>query len=255
MSLLESIHGVAIHPNSDDVTAELATDKIILGKPGGLTLSPADNGAERASTAVRPIFDLGEWRKNQEGNFIARQDALFDTAAAAAPDQQTAARVDLARFYLSRGMYSEAKSILDLALADAKPGAEDPAALIVHSVASILMGRPDRGMKDLANPAIGTNYDSQLWKAHGQCAAGKVGGSARKIQECRIRHHLAADRAAAHRDRRSDARIARGQGLSGRSQARRRAGSHRAPARFETRDFGASRQARRSAWARQGCAG
>ncbi len=165
MSLLETIHGVAIHPNSDDVTAELATDKIILGKPGGLTLSPADKGGDRASTAVRPIFDLGEWRKNQEGSFFARQDALFDIVVAAAPDQQTAARVDLARFYLARGMYSEAKSILDLALADAKPGAEDPVALIVHSVASILMGRPDGGMKDLGNPAIGTNYDSQLWKA------------------------------------------------------------------------------------------
>ena len=173
MSLLETIHGVAIHPNSDDVTAELATDKIILGKPGGLTLSPANKGGERASTAVRPIFDLGEWRKNQEGSFFARQDPLFDIAVAAAPDQQAAARVDLARFYLSRGMYSEARSILDLALADAKPGAEDPVALIVHSVASILMGRPDRGMKDLGNPAIGTNYDSQLWKAMANARLGK----------------------------------------------------------------------------------
>ena len=55
--------------------------------------------------------------------------------------------------------------MLDLALADAKPGQEDPVALIVHSVASTLMGRPELALKDLANPAIGTNYDSQLWKA------------------------------------------------------------------------------------------
>jgi hypothetical protein len=48
MSLLESIHGVAIRPNSDDVTAEIASDKIILGKPGGLTLSPAATEVERA---------------------------------------------------------------------------------------------------------------------------------------------------------------------------------------------------------------
>ena len=41
LSLLESIHGVAIRPNSDDVTAEVGPDKVILGKPGGLTLSPA----------------------------------------------------------------------------------------------------------------------------------------------------------------------------------------------------------------------
>src|SRR5882672_11965006 len=61
VSLLESIHGVAVRPNSDDVTANIAPDKIILGKPGGLTLSSADIGAERAPTAVRPIFDVVDW--------------------------------------------------------------------------------------------------------------------------------------------------------------------------------------------------
>jgi tetratricopeptide (TPR) repeat protein len=173
VSLLETIHGVAIRPNSDDVTAEIASDKVILGRPGGLTLSPADTGAERASTVLRPILDLDEWRRNQEGSFVAREDALIEAAATAAPDQRTPARIDLARFYLSRGLFAEAKGILDLALADAKPGAEDPAALIVHAVASILMGRPDRGLKDLANPAIGTNYDSQLWKAMANARLGK----------------------------------------------------------------------------------
>src|SRR4030081_3960828 len=41
-SLLESIHGVAIRPNSDDVTAEIATDKITLSRPGGLPLSSGE---------------------------------------------------------------------------------------------------------------------------------------------------------------------------------------------------------------------
>ena len=173
LSLLESIHGVAIHPNSDDVAADVASDKIILGRPGGLTLSPADTGAERAPTAVRPIFDLGEWRRNRDGNFLEREDALIDAAGVAAPEQRTRARVDLARFYMSRAMFSEAAAVLELALAEAKPGSEDTAALIVHAVASILMGRPERGLKDLANPAIGTNYDSQLWKAMASARLGK----------------------------------------------------------------------------------
>ena len=75
------------------------------------------------------------------------------------------ARIDLARFYLSREMYAEAKGVLDLALAEAKPGLEDPVALIVHSVASSLMGRPEQGLKDLTSTAIGTNYNSEMWKA------------------------------------------------------------------------------------------
>jgi hypothetical protein len=173
LALLESIHGVAVRLNSDDITAEIAPDKIILGRPGGLTLSPADTAAERASTAVRPVFDIGEWHKNRSENFMARERALAAAAAAAGPDQRAAARVDLARLYLARGMYPEAKGVLDLALADTRRGEEDPAALIVHSVASALMGRPELALKDLANPAIGANYDSQLWKALAWARQGK----------------------------------------------------------------------------------
>ncbi len=185
LSLLESIHGVAIRPNSEDVTADVGPDKIVLGKPGGLTLSPADSGAERAPTAVRPIFDLGEWRKNKEGNFNARVDALIEAAGAAAtagPEQRTSAQVDLARFYMARGMYPEAVGVLNFALADAKPGTEDPAALIVHSLANILMGRPERGLKDLASPVIGGNYDSQLWKAIASARQGKWADAREKFK-------------------------------------------------------------------------
>jgi tetratricopeptide (TPR) repeat protein len=173
LSLLESIHGVAVRPNSDDITLALASDKIILSRPGGLTLSSANIGADRAPTAIRPIFDVGEWRKNQDENFSARADELTAAAGAAEPEQRTPARVDLARLYLSRGMYLEAKGVLDLALADAKPGLEDPIVLIVHSVASSLMGRPELGLKDLASPAVGTNYDSQLWRALAFARQGK----------------------------------------------------------------------------------
>jgi outer membrane biosynthesis protein TonB len=173
MSLLESIHGVAIHPNSEDVTAEVAPDKVIIGRPGGLTLSSADVSAERATTAVRPIFDVTEWQKNQAENFLAREDALIDAAAAVEPEQRTQARINLARFYMSRGMYPEAKGAADLALAGVKAGREDSIALMVRSVASILIGRPEQGLKDLANPVIGANYDSQLWKALAYARQGK----------------------------------------------------------------------------------
>jgi predicted negative regulator of RcsB-dependent stress response len=172
-SLLESIHGIAIRPNSDDVTAATAPDKIILSRPGGLTLSSAAVGAAGAPAAVRSIFDVAEWKKNQTENFNARQDALIAASAAAEPDARTSARIDLAGLYMARGMYAEAKGILDLVQVDTDQGADDPVALIVHSVAASLMGRPELAVKDLANPAIGTNYDSQLWKALALSRLGK----------------------------------------------------------------------------------
>jgi tetratricopeptide (TPR) repeat protein len=173
LSLLESIHGVAVRPNSDDITAEVGSDRIILGRPGGLTLSSADFGAERAAAAARPIFDPDEWRKNTGENFIARENELVAAAAVAEPGQRVPARIDLAQFYMSRAMYQEAEGVLDLVLAEAKSGLEDPVALILHSVASSLMGRPELALKDLAYPAIGTSFDSQLWKALALTRQGK----------------------------------------------------------------------------------
>jgi tetratricopeptide (TPR) repeat protein len=181
-SLLESIHGVVIQPNSDDVAAEIASDKITLSRPGGLTLSSADVGAERAATAVRPVFDVNEWRRNQSDDFIKRLDVLVTASARASAEQRAPARLDLARFYMSRGMYPEAKGVLDLVLGEAKPGQEDLSALIVHSVASTLMGRPEQGLKDLASPAIGTNYDSQLWKALALARQGKWADAREKFK-------------------------------------------------------------------------
>jgi len=163
-ALLDSAHGIAMRPNSDDVAIEIAPDKAIIGKPGGLTLSPVDAAAERAPTAVRPIFDVEEWRKNQQANFIARQDALIAAAAAAEPEQRAQARMNLARFYMARGMYPEAKGMIEFLLADPGPKNEEFTALMVHAIASNLINRPDVALKDLASPIIGNNYDSQLWQ-------------------------------------------------------------------------------------------
>ncbi len=168
-----SVHGVVVQPDPTTSSVEVAPDKVIVGRPGGLTLSSADVASERATTAVRPIFDIAEWRKNQAENFIARQDQLIAAAGALEPAQRTQARLNLARFLMSHGMYWEAKGAADLALADAKPGSEDSIALMVRVVANILIGRPEQALKDLANPVIGANYDSQLWKALAYARQGK----------------------------------------------------------------------------------
>jgi hypothetical protein len=164
LSLLESVHGVVVHPNSDDISAEVGADKVMLGRPGGLTLSSADVAAERATAAARPLFDGNEWRKNREEKFLPRLDALTRAAATAPPEETAQARLDLANFYMARGMYHEARGMTNLILSDTNPGNEDATVLMVRAVASILIGHPERALKDLANPAIGNGYDSQLWK-------------------------------------------------------------------------------------------
>ena len=145
LSLLESVHGVVAHPNSDDINAEVGADKVMLGRPGGLTLSSADVAAERATAAVRPLFDGNDWRKNREEKFFAKLDALTKAAAAAGPEQKAQARLELANFYMSRGMYQEARGMTNLILSETNQGNEDATVLMVHAVASILIGHPERG--------------------------------------------------------------------------------------------------------------
>ena len=164
-ALLDTSDGIAIRPNSDNVAVEIAGSKVILGKPGGLTLSAVDAAAERAPVAVRPLFDMEEWRKNQSQNFFERENALMQALAHAEPDLRPQARLDLARFYVARGMYYEAKGVTEAALADPNPKKDEALTLMIHAVASILIDRPDQGLKDLANPLIGSNYDSQMWQA------------------------------------------------------------------------------------------
>ena len=182
LSLLESGHGVVAHPNSEDVAAEVASDKVMFGRPGGLTLSSAAVAAERATAAVRPLFDLNEWRKNQEEPFFARQDALIGAMASAGRDQRLQARLDLANFYMARGMYWEAKGVADLALSDTTKGLEASAAVMLRAASGLLIGRAEQALKDLANPAIGNGYDSQLWKALAFARQGKWADAREKFK-------------------------------------------------------------------------
>ncbi|MFT4122153.1 tetratricopeptide repeat protein, partial [Bradyrhizobium sp.] len=181
LSLLESAHGIAIRPNSDEVGVEVGSDKVILGKKGGLTLSPVDISAERAPTAVRPVFSPEGWRKGQSENFMMRQADLITAISAVEPAQRSLPRLDLAQFYMSRAMYHEAKAVTDVMLSDPL-NKEESGALIMHAIASILIGRPGQGLKDLANPVIGNSHDSQLWKALAYARQGKWADAREKFK-------------------------------------------------------------------------
>lgn len=164
-SLLETIHGVVVQPKSDDVTANVAADTLTLTRPGGLTLSTAMSAPEHATAAIRPIFDVPEWRSFQTAEFIPTRNRLMTAASLATGPARLPAHVNLARFYVARGLYHEAKGILDLAFAEIKPGQEEAPALTLHAVASTLAGHPEIGAADINNPAVTANIDSQLWKA------------------------------------------------------------------------------------------
>ena len=84
-------------------------------------------------------------------------------------------RLDLARFYLARDLYPEAKGVLDVALTEEHPAAEKVTATVLRALAEIMINRPDDALKDLSDPAVGDQHDAPLWRALVYAREGKWG--------------------------------------------------------------------------------
>ena len=162
--VLASMHGVVVEPLADDIAVGLAPDKVVIDRPSGLTLSPGLQTLlhGRGSPAN---FDSQTWGSDRQGAYEQRQANLIYTAAEAPENKRLGPRLDLARFYLARDMYPEAKGVLDVALAADKPAAENASAIVLRAIAEIMMDRPDDALKDLSDPTVGDQHDAALWRA------------------------------------------------------------------------------------------
>jgi tetratricopeptide (TPR) repeat protein len=170
---LASTQGVVIEPLADDINVELAPDKVVVGRPNGLTLSSSLQSVLHGSGLVPTMFDSQIWGFDREATYVERQAHLLAAAASASENRRLAPRLDLARFYLARDMYPEAKGVLDVALADNHPAAEDVSAMVLRAVAEDMMNRPEEALKDLDDPAIGDQHDAPLWRALAYARQGK----------------------------------------------------------------------------------
>lgn len=145
---LATSHGVAIQPFADDLTTELAVDKVVITRPGGMTLSgatsvaPGAPASARNTPVYRPLmFDTQTWGFDRQANFNERQRSLIGAAAEAPASRRIGPRIDLARFYMSREMFTEAKAVLDVTLADehTNQAPEDTTALVMRAVTNVML--------------------------------------------------------------------------------------------------------------------
>ncbi len=170
---LASTQGVVVEPLADDVNVELAPDKVVISRPGGLTLSSSLQRVLRGN-ALRPVtFDSQLWGLDQQATYTERQSVLVAAAASAPASKRMPTRLDLARFYIARDMYPEAKGVLDVALTEDRPPEEQVSANVLRAVAEVMMNRPDDALRDLASPSVGDQHDAPLWRALAYARQGK----------------------------------------------------------------------------------
>ncbi|HUL88547.1 MAG TPA: tetratricopeptide repeat protein [Pseudolabrys sp.] len=162
---LPSAHGVVIQPIADDITAELGSDKITIGRPAGLTLSATALGQQQVAVSFRAFtFDTQVWGFDRDAPFNARQSELIGLAASAPVSKRRQARLNLARFYLAKDMAPEAKAVLNVALADQR-ASDDVTGSVLTAVADVMLDRPEDALKELSKPQVGNQQDAPIWRA------------------------------------------------------------------------------------------
>jgi tetratricopeptide (TPR) repeat protein len=162
---LASTQGVVIEPIADDLTVDLVPDKIVVSRPSGLILSTSLQTLLHGSGLRPMMFDSQIWGFDRQASYSERQSHLIAAAAAAPENNRLSPRLDLARFYLARGMYPEAKGVLNVALADQRNASEAVSAVVLRAVAEVMMNRPGDALKDLSDPGVGDQHDAALWRA------------------------------------------------------------------------------------------
>jgi tetratricopeptide (TPR) repeat protein len=163
---LPSTHGVVLQTLADDLAAELSVDKVLISRPGGLSLSATSIGEEKQLVSERRAlsFDTQLWDLDRKSDFNAHQAELIRQAALSQGSKRRQARLNLARFYLARDMYPEAKAVLDVMLSN-KNDKVDITGTVLRAVTDVVLDRPEATLKDLSIPQVGDQLDAPIWRA------------------------------------------------------------------------------------------
>ena len=170
---LASTHGVVIQPIADDLQVEISPEKVVVGRPNGLTMSTGVQVSKRGGNYRPQMFDAQLWGFDREAKFTERQTNLLNAAAAAPETKRSTARFNLARFYFAHDMFAEAKAVLDVALNEERATSEDSSPLVMRAIANVMLGRGDDALKDLSNPVVGNQNDASIWRAFANARQGK----------------------------------------------------------------------------------
>ncbi|MGF1455565.1 MAG: hypothetical protein ACFB6R_09335 [Alphaproteobacteria bacterium] len=170
VTVLESAHGVAVDPVSDDLALEIADGALRIGRPEGLRLSGPDTRPTRPSLESRDLgpgfMDFTGWKRGGVPRFSQN---LHDLQTAVETAEELAARsharLELARFYAANGFLPEAAGVMDLIAADDVEAASDAAFRALRGVVRLSLGRPRDALEDLDHHSLRFDPSAALWRA------------------------------------------------------------------------------------------
>jgi tetratricopeptide (TPR) repeat protein len=170
LRLLPTIQGVVVQPAIDNLRVRALRQGIELTSGNGLQVTPVSR--EMAATnslavggPISTIFDFERWRNLAPTAFEPQKNRLLKAAAAAKELEKEKARLELATFFLARGLAAEALGVLDV-MAASRPGiAEDPRFRAMRGAGSYLMDRLAAAEEDWYHPSLNNNDEATFWRA------------------------------------------------------------------------------------------
>lgn len=193
LDTLQSAHGVAVVPRTDDVQVGLENGAVTMSRERGLTLStgslavPSIEIPRAERRQPKRSVDASTFEVRNPGEFTARVRHLIEAVADAPDLQKNQARFDLAEFYIAHRFGPEALGVLRL-MAHVEPGIErDPGFIILFGAAQTMTGRHDAARRALSRTEVADNPDALVWRTiaavgdqrwdEARDAAEKVGGA------------------------------------------------------------------------------
>lgn len=177
MAVLPSAQGLAMESYVSDLEVTHAGDLVHIGRPAGLTLSPASAGVERAEAdlgspqpALMPaLIDYDNWPKTGHGGFLKRYNHLLTASmeeAGQGRNAPVAARMALARFLVGSELSFEAIGVLNEA-ARTNPGImDDPEFRGLRGIARVMARRYKEAQADFAAPILSDDPSAALWRSY-----------------------------------------------------------------------------------------
>ncbi len=177
MALLPSAQGLAAEAYIDDLAMSHDGDLVQIGRPSGLTLSPASTTVERAEATLGApqaagmpgLIDYRNWPKTGSGGFLARYNALLAAAndeAALGRDAPMAARMSLARFLVGSELSYEAIGVLNEAARRNQRVLDDPEFRALRGVAKVMARRYKEAQADFSVPILSDDPSVALWRSY-----------------------------------------------------------------------------------------
>jgi hypothetical protein len=164
--LLASVHGIALLPKADDLEVKIAPDGVTIARPGGLNV--ADDGTVASITGPVRLFGTLAWQIDREARFRPRETELVAALTTAGPEERTAVRIALARFYLANGLGAEAKGALE---AVPEPDTAKAEFFALRALARLMLARPREAIEDLSRPSLANSGEGALIRAAALAAA------------------------------------------------------------------------------------